>query len=991
MYYSLLRSDMSRTGVTFLRGMIALIVGLMFMSVNSASAQIPSDFGRTGGTLYYLAFPDTVTNAFDSRFPGSNYGSSNYSVFVYSPVSQTVRITGVGGGTTNVQIKSDEILEFDAADIGVPQVTKVNAPQTNVVKIQAEYPVVVYGYMGTVFGSGAYTALPVESWGTEYIAATWPGEVVRNVYPVQPQDGAFRAEPKEAPAQILIIAAFDDTRVTIQSTSPLRQCAGCNTVSLNSGEAYLVQSIVDIEADEQTPQNDLAGTRIISSKVIGVVSGNTRMTHRPYDRPGLARNSFKDLVMEWITPTDMHGTEFVFTPTLDGQHVDGGGSYDVARDFEFVRIFGTSDEETAVSRIEGDGSSRELTGSPVANREFVQDDIEDTVARAYVASYPAYAVMSPAGLSQFDGLLSSERSAVFHAWSTFMSELVPRERWTSMAPVISADWPASGAEHFLSVVTDKSSAQEIFMRNLRTTSVTRFEFFPEEIPGTELIWGIMPLPQGTPFLVFGMDGARFTGQVFGLWEGGEAYREYLTEKKNESEIAASSSLEGAPAEYEEDVALSYGYPLASRNCVPADPVDYRIDAKYDCSVFAIDIDAAENNAAGIASIRLIPDSTSNARIVFVEPDSPLDFAGRRINEAHVQVVPIDPARDAHAVVEIVDRYCSSAPRLITFDREAPNIALSPSNGLDFGFVDIDRPSPEKVVELINHGTNDLTIRSLGLVFGNQEFVITRTEPEFDWGSGTDNVVLGTDQTFRVWLRITPKDRNRLYIDTLRIGSGCGDLAKLQIRAETAMPCIRVEDLDFGQLLPGVSKSLPLTICNQGTGTVTFSDPYLTWLATQFSVDSIELQKLREVELGADECVTVIVSFSSGVPGVFRTTARFWANTRDCRDTSIWRANVVDTLSGIRYGHDPSGSIAATVEPNPTNGTALIGFSLVHPEHVTVEIFDGAGRHVQTVLQEQREAGRHEIRWDGSPYPAGVYMVRISSDSAGANLPILLVR
>src|SRR5690606_31798995 len=33
--------------------------------------------------------------------------------------------------------------------------------------------------------------------------------------------------------------------------------------------------------------------------------------------------------------------------------------------------------------------------------------------------------------------------------------------------------------------------------------------------------------------------------------------------------------------------------------------------------------------------------------------------------------------------------------------------------------------------------------------------------------------------------------------------------------------------------------------------------------------------------------------ASDKTGPFRTTARFWANTRACRDTSIWRANVVE--------------------------------------------------------------------------------------------------
>ncbi|MGE3800250.1 MAG: T9SS type A sorting domain-containing protein, partial [Candidatus Kapaibacterium sp.] len=174
-------------------------------------------------------------------------------------------------------------------------------------------------------------------------------------------------------------------------------------------------------------------------------------------------------------------------------------------------------------------------------------------------------------------------------------------------------------------------------------------------------------------------------------------------------------------------------------------------------------------------------------------------------------------------------------------------------------------------------------------------------PNFDWKSGKDSIILKSEESMRVWIDITPRNANRIYHDSLIVILGCVQVS-VPLDAATVQPCLFVNDLDFGTLTPKDSKTLELEVCNIGKGRVTFHDSasrgggnILSWLLTnKFTVDQADIDKLKNTVLNANECVKINVTFSSDETGTFRTVGRFWASTRDCRDTSIWRANVVNS-------------------------------------------------------------------------------------------------
>ena len=72
-------------------------------------------------------------------------------------------------------------------------------------------------------------------------------------------------------------------------------------------------------------------------------------------------------------------------------------------------------------------------------------------------------------------------------------------------------------------------------------------------------------------------------------------------------------------------------------------------------------------------------------------------------------------------------------------------------------------------------------------------------------------------------------------------------------------------------------------------------------------------------------------------------------------------------------------------PNPFNPTTTISFVLPERARAKLAIYDVAGRHVRTLVDEVRAGGLNEARWDGrdatgNPVSSGVYLYRLVAGS-----------
>jgi Secretion system C-terminal sorting domain len=65
-------------------------------------------------------------------------------------------------------------------------------------------------------------------------------------------------------------------------------------------------------------------------------------------------------------------------------------------------------------------------------------------------------------------------------------------------------------------------------------------------------------------------------------------------------------------------------------------------------------------------------------------------------------------------------------------------------------------------------------------------------------------------------------------------------------------------------------------------------------------------------------------------------------------------------------------------PNPFNPSTKIGFSLPAKSTVTLDVFNLLGQRVITLFSGELGPGNHEVEWDASANPSGVYFYRIKT-------------
>jgi hypothetical protein len=78
-------------------------------------------------------------------------------------------------------------------------------------------------------------------------------------------------------------------------------------------------------------------------------------------------------------------------------------------------------------------------------------------------------------------------------------------------------------------------------------------------------------------------------------------------------------------------------------------------------------------------------------------------------------------------------------------------------------------------------------------------------------------------------------------------------------------------------------------------------------------------------------------------------------------------------------------------PNPFNPKTQIQFKLTRSAEVELLIYDLLGRHVKTLIDGKRQAGRYTVTFDGQNLSSGVYIYRLKADGFSRSRKMLLVK
>jgi hypothetical protein len=140
--------------------------------------------------------------------------------------------------------------------------------------------------------------------------------------------------------------------------------------------------------------------------------------------------------------------------------------------------------------------------------------------------------------------------------------------------------------------------------------------------------------------------------------------------------------------------------------------------------------------------------------------------------------------------------------------------------------------------------------------------------------------------------------------------------------------------------------------------------------------------------GAFGSSTVQVSATLPTSTVSIGSLTLWLRARDAGGN--WGAATALTVPTVGAGtvavDDPTAmDFLATPNPNPSSGLATISFGLAQACEVKLELFDLAGRRVQTLISRVLTPGSHTATWNGRDRNGifagnGVYFVRLTTPS-----------
>jgi predicted lipoprotein with Yx(FWY)xxD motif len=104
----------------------------------------------------------------------------------------------------------------------------------------------------------------------------------------------------------------------------------------------------------------------------------------------------------------------------------------------------------------------------------------------------------------------------------------------------------------------------------------------------------------------------------------------------------------------------------------------------------------------------------------------------------------------------------------------------------------------------------------------------------------------------------------------------------------------------------------------------------------------------------------------------------------------------DGVTGTDTPKAPEAAYLRQNYPNPFNPTTRIAFGLSAPAHVSLRIYDAAGRLVRALVNEERRAGKYEESWDGRDsngrsVASGIYFYRLNAGPFESTKKMILVR
>jgi len=176
------------------------------------------------------------------------------------------------------------------------------------------------------------------------------------------------------------------------------------------------------------------------------------------------------------------------------------------------------------------------------------------------------------------------------------------------------------------------------------------------------------------------------------------------------------------------------------------------------------------------------------------------------------------------------------------------------------------------------------------------------------------------------------------------------------------------------------------------------------LGRPYEVGLSEDGLVRDVELVFRPDRTSLEGIDPQELGVYRRDANGWqyvggrydAEENTVRVLSAELGTVALLANPNRPAPGGSPSVAFRCYPNPFNPNTTISFASPSRTHVSLKIYDVAGRLVKTLVDDTKSPGSHFVNWNGlgdesRPAISGIYFARLDIGGEIQTIKLVLIR
>ncbi len=869
------------------------------------------------GTEFWVAFPPN----------GPNYsGLTLYGldIVVTSVKNTTVRVEIEDQFLKTKQVEAFKPTIFSSSrnDFGVSlEVIESDEISYKAIHITSDEPVSVFVLNNRRWSSEGYCAIPVSSWGENYI---------HNSY------WDFRDGNTENGGGFIIMASETGTRVNIDLKGKGegiaktlggsgRDIGDSYQITLNRGQTYMLCG------DGTTKgQFDISGTTISANKPIGLISFHMRTmipTNCPNDR---------DNIMEMLTPTNTWGKFYVtvqFDRAPQGQYKGEG---------DFFRVV-SKEANTNVGCKYYDIKSGELEGNWTgvlkekgSFAEYFQTSIYNSGNSAKsVRGISVWESEKPFMLMQYAYSYPWDNN---RNWSPLAILIPPVDNFVRSA-VFQTPFD-DFSENILTffAIGDPDDPKHEKLKSIFFDGEPIVNKYPQllgsQIPGTDIYWIRINLNE-TGVHTLHSDKTKLWGYLNGF-----------------------------------SYANAYGWPIAMGASIidkeDSSPPQFVI--KGNCGNYEIEATEKNNSGntdAGLSKIFMYDSSYNyNFEIIDHESFKPEKGISSRKFTLNLQ----DPLQPAKAWFVAMDRAGNLNSDSVDYEPEDLLFNIKENN---FGNTRVGTKKDSSFI-IINQGIKQISIENVTLKYGA---VFSLDEPELP-------KTLNGGDTLKVEYSYMPDSEPsgeaQFDMDTVLVSSECIDYAVI-LKGKGTKPHIVLHDLDFGTVIEGTQVCYEdlfetgLVIKNSGTAELTVQE--IKGVKSPFLISSPDPEFPFTIQPG-DDISFFSICFLPPDSGYYEQDIIVVSDAEDDSTVTLRGNGIPDPSSVNEIIIDDK---FISVVPNPVFGedAEILFHNSLNVN--TIDLYDVNGSQVKKIFSSLKGVSSSSHVFSTNNLTSGVYYLKINSD------------